>query len=224
MNFDPVTIAEAKAAFAALDFTEENEQIAELERKIEECEAAIEAGRGRIKAVVAQQRDPKPDGFAAANALLEGVSLREAAAVPGTYDALEKEYRALTEGIRHLSDNIAHYRGQIRQVQGGAERRLSEAAAGLVETVTNEARVAAEQIEQCCAALRAVHYTTKAGVHEVRALERVRDGMVLDAHGQGLLAHKAKVEVPEEVVDALSSLAYKGGSALQIRLYKELPQ
>lgn len=206
---NPTTLATARAAFAALDVTAENDSIAALEMEREQASAAIERAEARcteISQALAAYVEPD-HGEATADALLAGIGPREAADTGLDRTAMIEERAALRAGIGELRRRYdATYR-QIIEVQRETFGRAGILAAPLADALFDRAREAAQIIVECYAALAAVESATRYGAGEVERMGRIA-GIIL-SH-DGLLESVRSIPVPDAISEVLRALQGKG--------------
>lgn len=220
---DSSILATARSAFAALDFSADNDRIAVLEAERERIEVAINAGEQRtreISAEVAMFIRPNP-GEAIADALLDNTSPSDAATAAPGRDALIEERARLNSGIAELKRRDGGTYAAIRAVQQEATGKAGKAAAPLIAALEGEARAAAQRLADAFAALDAVSSATRHGNRERDLIGQA----VGRLSGPGGLLTARTVRVPAAIIDALQGLEGKG-AALQIgvREFATVPQ
>src|SRR3546814_12689020 len=97
------TIDAATRAFDAIDFSEENAQIAAIEGRIAEMQKATVTAEDRCTAITRELADFRgPSGADVSAALLAGLSATTAAVAGSSKEELETARASLKEGVRDL--------------------------------------------------------------------------------------------------------------------------
>lgn len=206
---------EATARVRALDFTTENERIADIDHQIAQVKHARETAAARrdeisqiLQSLTGEDRiarPPIPEGSAVADALLAGGDVTEAAAAKIDVAALRRERTALHEGISDLGRRESTLERERRDVQSEAGRRMLKELQPLCSALEAKAREAAAVIVDVFASMEAIGHTTSKNppsLQNVAAAARVINGE--------LTPFREYVDVSAEVVDLLSGLADKG--------------
>lgn len=202
-------------AIKAMDLSDENEAIGELEAEGTQIDLAIQRANSRIQEIAetirarTTQGEPIVDGAAVANALLADIAPSEAAAEGGSLSELEQERDALRMALRDLGTRKAAVFPAIQALKGAAFARLGPAVRPLVEMLAEEARIAGRQIIECYAALTAIRHATRHGYSEMMAAEAAVQGLVVD---RGLFARSKELTVPDDILQALQPIAEKGAA------------
>jgi len=212
MNIDAATLRQVAGELAALDFSAENERIAELEAKIAHAEGVMQSTRQRIVEIRATLSDRKgPEPWKVAAELLDGTEPTTAALAAPSTEALEAEREALTRGLQGIHQQITDWKGFIQQVRHEAAGRMRPTAQPLVDEIIEIARLAAEEIVSCFAALKAVNLASTAGTYELGAVAQTMAAAMDGSAGrERLIPARNDVAVPPEIVAALRGLAGKG--------------
>jgi uncharacterized small protein (DUF1192 family) len=202
-------------AVAALDFTEENRRIAELEDEILRLESAMERGKDRCNAIARQIHESKgPDGQAVGDALLADELPTDAARAGPNLEQLAAEKDALLAGIRDLSKRVEAARLEITGIQGRAGLKAAEAVAPLAVAAVAEMEQAAAVIFRSFATLDALHAATRRHYLPRQKAVQAIGGI---AGPGGITSWRSSVPVPDDAREALAGLASKG-KALPVAL------
>jgi hypothetical protein len=201
------TIQRTAAALAALDFTAENERIAELEAQISELEAAIERGEARRTEIAqAMQRGDGPDGGAVAAALLAGGDAMTAALKGPNREAMEAEREALREGLGQLRYQVEDTRTEIDNVRLKPKDAVARAARPIIDQALADVRKSLAALPALYSTIVAVHSIARNARNDLDAL---RD-LLKFARSHDLLQYDREQPVPGDVVAALQGLTGKG--------------
>lgn len=199
----------AATAFAALDVSEENARIAEIEAERERIAAAIDRAEQRKSEITRELeavRDPEP-GIAVANALMANVPASEAAEQASNRDRLFQERADLHRGIGELRKRDEDCVIQILGVQQAAGAKAGEVAAPVIEAIIAQARAAGEQIVTAYASLAAISDATRTGRGEADRLGQAVAGLM---SREALLNRRNIVNVPASTAAMLAPLQSKG--------------
>ena len=111
------------AEIEALDLSEENERIVDLEAEIERIGQAQEKARARIAEIQTLRREERlrDNGAEVATMLLQDVSPTDAATANRTEDSLREEADGLSAGIRELNARAAGCRDEISRTARRSE-------------------------------------------------------------------------------------------------------
>jgi hypothetical protein len=203
---DKDTLAHASSAIAALDLSAENDRLAELNAKLAEIGEAETTARERIAELDALIRGYRePDGDEVADAILAGDTATMAANAGASLTSLQDERARLfpaLKALRHRNDDAL---AEVREVRAAAAHKASGAVAPLIDAIVAEARVAAERLAECYAAVSAAYSATQ-------YFSRQRDALGEALHAsRGLLDEPYRaVPVPASVVEVLKALVVKG--------------
>ena len=220
---DSSILTTARAAFAALDFTTDNDRIAALEAERQRIEAAGATAENRVRELSAEistfiRANPS---HAIADALLDNALPSDAATASPGRDAMIEERARLNGGIAELRRRDSDTYAAIRAVQQEAAGKAGKAAAPLIAAIEGEARAAVQRLADAFAALDAVFSATRHG-HGER--DRVGQAVGRLAGHDGLITART-IPVPAAIIDTLRGLEGKG-AALQIgvREFATVPQ
>lgn len=210
---DSSILATARSAFAALDFTADNDRIAALEAERARIEAASATAEARVNELNVEisayiRADPS---HAIADALLDHATPSAAAIASPGRDAMIEERARLNAGIAELRRRDGDTYAAIRAVQQEATGKAGKAGAPLIAALVEEARAAAQRLADAFAALDAVSSATRHG-HGERDLVGQAVGRM--AAPGGLITART-VRVPAAIIDTVRGLEGKG-AALQI--------
>lgn len=207
---DSQLLATARAAFAALDFTAENDRIAALEAERERIAAAgakAEARASEISAELAAYiaRDRGKD---IADALLADVSPSEASAAGPNRETLIEERARLNAGIVNLRKRDDDVYREILRVQRESTDRLAPIAKPLIDALFAEATRGAERIADAFAGLDALLGATRYG-----SGERDRVGLATARLSKlDCLLRYGTIPVAPAIVHTLRALEGKGAA------------
>lgn len=207
---DNSTIATAKAAIAALDFSEEISRIAEKEDLIARGEGAISDAEERCQAIARELAEWRgQDGRQVADALLDdpagGVTL--AARAGKGFNELEEEREALRAAIVELRRRDTDLRGEIETIKRLGRDKLIRAVAPIVEALLAEQREHAARLVDGFAAVQALCCS----VHGFGQAERMMADAVAGMVGNGkLLPHRGSLPIPQPIVDCIELAQSKG--------------
>jgi len=197
-------------ALEALDFTDENAKIAELEASLSELEAAIERGQARRSEIARVLIEGgQPPASAVADALLADPTTAAAAATAPDRAALESEKDALGQGIRELSFRAEDIRAEISTIKGQAMVRACDTAKPLTDEVIATASELLAGLLPLYATLSAISSATKA---RINSIDRMRDVIVAARGLDGLISNQRSVDVPVDLIKALRPIAEKGAA------------
>lgn len=197
-------LASLERAFAAIDFTTTNEEIARLdaERTTLRAKAAeADAEAQRLDGEIRDWTGPDPDEIA--DAIMAGTSVSEAAqAAPSREGLVEKRnaLRSTAEALRERAERAGHERDEVARSQCIA---IVDAARDFVAATVAEQQRAARAIIEGDAALAALRWCTGVYVPGERASEVARQSVT---GPDALLGPVARIPVPAEVVTALKAL------------------
>ncbi|SLJ86883.1 hypothetical protein [Novosphingobium mathurense] len=197
-------------AFAALDFTGEEAELAQLEAQRADIDTAIEranARRTEINQALAARSAGREAGRKAAglvaDALLAGAHTSEAAALAPSPDQLQDEREQLAAAIRELQGRSDDVRSKLGALHRGAAGKAAIAAKPLADALRARAKQAAEELMECYAGLQALNSAIGAGSREVRQTRNAAAGCI----GQdSLLSWRARIPVPSSVSDVIGAL------------------
>jgi hypothetical protein len=211
---DKTLLNEVAAAFAAIDFSDQNARIAAIEEERAKIATAVEAAEARCTEIARLVYETKKDrADAIADALLvEGKASAALTAAPSR-EALDDERASLRAGITKLHHRAQDLHDEIKAIQSGSFHALAPTAERLVDAYLTIAQQGAEMIVEAYAALDALNFATHAGMTEVNRLK----GAVAGFTGQGgLLSWRRTFDVPKQVDEVLRALEGKG-PALPVR-------
>lgn len=213
-----LNLKELSAAFDALDFSEENARIADLEAEIARTEATITKAEQRCteisQSLIGYQRDAK----AVADALVGDAPVIEAARAGPSEEDLREERTSLRAGIGDLNRRIADTTNEIRQIQLQALRTLPPFVKPIVDELIAEARAAAQTVVDRYVAIYALSDAAQGGAPDKSKIAKAVEGIT----ASGGLASLTRADVPAELREALGKLAGKG-RALPVRLTSTVP-
>lgn len=205
---DSTLLATARAAFAALDCTDENDQIAALEAERERIAGAIANADKRIRelsAEIATWVRANPSS-AIADALLDNAEPSIAATAAPGRDALIDERAKLNGGIAELRRRDSEVYNEIRNIQVKTRARAGTSAVPVIAAWLEDALSAAQRLRECYAALDAISGATGAGTRE-----RDRVGLaVARITGTDCLLRHGPIPVDAATLDMLRALDGKG--------------
>lgn len=202
------TIEAATRAFAAIDFSEENAEIAAIEGRIADMQMASVTAEERCTAITRELVNFKgPSGADVSAALLAGHSATTAAVAGPSKDALETERTSLREGVKDLARQVEAARQQILGIRQAAHQRLNPICQMLVDELMEEARAAAERIMTVGASLEAISWTTKFGWYEAKQFKKAAHALT---EGGAIIDYRRDIAVPAEICEALHALDGKG--------------
>lgn len=211
----PEILRAAAAEFAAIDVSDENAQIAEIEAKIADAHKAIEAAEARCSEIARLKNDIQgPNGSNVAEALLNGESASDAARAGPSADTLEEERLSLRAGIKTLGHQVEDWRAEISNIESSARSKLSTISSSFHDALMADARKKLEEVATIYAAAAAVSATTRYGTYET---SRFREVMEAASRADGLLYGLRRIDVPAEINNVLRNLEGKG-RALRIGL------
>ena len=197
-------------AFAALDFTAEEAELAQLEAQRADIDTAIERANARrteitqsLAARSAERGAGRKAAGLVADALLTGAHTSEAAALAPSPDQLQDEREQLTAGIRELQHRSDEVRTKLSTLRGKATSKAVSAAQPLADALRAKAKLAAEELLECYAGLQALNSAIGAASREVNQVRNAAAGCI----GQGeLLSWRARIPVPSSVLEAIGAL------------------
>lgn len=214
-----LALAEVRAAFAALDFSAENTQIANLEAERDEIGAAENRAQRRIEEIrdrLARQGELNPRAIA--DRLL--ASSGEVADLAPNSDDLRQEITALQQGAHELRQRLGLKGQGIDAARAQARKRLGDAMAPLTSALIAEAKEAAETVRTCYASYAAAMMIAPAEQAGKFALDAAMTGIVGTAVHHGLLPRTSTTPVPREIRALFNEFDW--GAALPIRAAHEV--
>jgi len=204
------TIEAATRAFAAIDFSEENAEIAAIEGRIADMQKAAVTAEERCTAITRELVNFKgPSGADVSAALLAGQSATAAAVAGPSKEALETERASLKEGVRDLARRVEDSRQAIANIRQSAHQRLDSICKPLTDELAEEARAAAERIIAVYASYAAIALTTKFGWYEARKLNEKVNALMTDG---AVVPYQRHIPVPVEISTMLQALEGKGSA------------
>lgn len=208
-------LRKAAAEFAAVDVSDENAQIAEIEAKIAQAHEAIQAAETRCSEIARAKDDIRnPRGSDVASALLAGESATDAARAGPGVQALEDERLSLRDGIRALIYQVEDWRAEITNIESNARSKISQISLSFHDALVVDAREKLAEVAEIYAAAAAVSATTRYGSYETSLLRDIMEA----ASRSGALFHGLRhIDVPTEINDVLRNLEGKG-RALRVSL------
>lgn len=198
-----------KQRLAGLDFSVENEKIAEIEGANLRMDRAIEEAEKRCAEIEAMtQRKIGRDPAELADALLDG-GVAEAVTAGVDDEALKEERATLRKAMHELRGRQTANFNAIVEVQQSCNGRISDAVAPLADALVATAREAGELFVEAWAGLAAIRSMgMKAEV--VKALHAA-DKVTGTLHtSRGFLGTARAIETPEDILEALKPLASAG--------------
>ncbi|MBS7668804.1 hypothetical protein [Croceicoccus gelatinilyticus] len=218
------TCGEIAAAWAEIDFSEENAKVAALQADIAKAEDAIAKAEARSmelsQALFGRRHH---DGQAVADALLSDVEVAEAARLMPSFDEMQDERAALQAGIRSLRHKIQDKNAEIDALRGAARSRLAVHVGPLTNALTAEAAKAAQVIVDAYAAIDAISYGLGKSAPEQECLRIAAKGVV---GSRALLPQCRSAQVPSEISGLFGPLLDKGPAVKvrQIRSFEIAPR
>lgn len=213
-----LNLKELAAAFEALDFTEENARIADLEAEIARTEAAIDKAEARCTEISQSLIGYKRDANAVADALVAEAPVMDAARAGPSEEDLKEERASLRDGIGELRQRIADRTNDIRAIQLEALRTLPPFVAPIVEDLMAEARAAAQTLIDRYVAIYALSDAAQGGAPDRSQIAKAVAGIT----ASGGLISLTRTDVPDDLREALGKLSGKG-RALPVRLTSTVP-
>jgi hypothetical protein len=206
---DARLLSKTTERLSALDFSEENGRIAEIEAENARMDNAIaEAERRCAEIEVLTTKKVGRDPADIADALLEG-GLKEAIKAGIDDEALKEERLTLRRAITELRGRQTANFNAIVEVQQSVNGRISDALAPLADALLAIAREAGEKFVQAWAGLSALHSMGLS--REVSASLRAADNVVGTLHTSfGFLGSARYIDTPAEIINALRPLASAG--------------
>ena len=204
--YDRDALAYAQRGVIELDFTEENERLADIDRRIEEARRAEHDARLRIDAFNtdrAKAGDHEISRFA--DALIDG----DAATIPvQSNEQAKAEKEALVSARRELAIRIANMESEKREVHQSAKQKVAEALEPLSSIVLEQARKRASDLAASLAELTVI---ARASGRDMRTVEAAREAVIALRQDYGLLSReRSDIEVPEQIIAALAPLQDAG--------------
>lgn len=204
------TIDTATRAFAEIDFSEENAQIAAIEGRIAEMQKATATAEDRCTAITRELADFRgPSGADVSAALLAGHSPTTAAVAGPSKEALETERASLKEGVRELVRQVEAARQEISNIRDAARKRLIPICEHVADELQDGAIAAVERLIEITAAYEAIALTTKFGWYEAGRLKDKVRTLMLDG---AVVPYRKHIPVPVEISTMLQALDGKGAA------------
>lgn len=207
-TYDKEALAAAQRAVIELDFSEENEQLREIDRRIEDAKRAEHDARQRIDAI--NGYDAKADHQEVsrlADALIHG----DADTMPSQVHSNEQrkaEKEALINARRELSLRIANMESEKTEVRHSARQKVAQALEPLSAMVVERARKRASDLAESFAEMKVI--TSATGGNRL-TVEAAHEAVLALRQDNGLLSReKSNIDVPKEIVDALAPLRDAG--------------
>lgn len=209
------TIDNARAAIAALDFSAENERIADIEAEISRMQAAIEKAEARCTELAhAKMGLRAKDATAIADAILADVSPTEAAAIAPSAEVIDSERNALRAAITDLRHRIQDARDQITKIQREASSKTRDVVRPLVEALQDQARQAGENIVEIFASVSAISRAF-GDCFDLEA-DKLGRGVENLASHRGIIHPRRNVDTPIDILSIIEGARGKG-RALPVR-------
>lgn len=207
-NMKQEVLSKAAADFAAVDVSDENAQIAEIEAEIARAHEAIQAAETRCSEIARAKDDIRnPRGSDVASALLAGESATDAARAGPSVQALEDERLSLRDGIKALNRQVEDWRAEITNIESNARSKISQISQSFHDALMADAREKLTEAAEIYAAAAAVSATTRYGTYET---SQFRDIMDVASRSGALLYGLRQIDVPTEINDVLRNLEGKG--------------
>lgn len=207
-------IAKTASALAALDFSVENDRIAELEADALECNRGIEKADARCIEIGQIIREWQgPDGQAVADALLHTDAISAATQGPDIA-GLEAERSALRNGIGELNRRRQAASDEIREIKSSAvAAKAGKVTDPLIAELLANAKRAAIEIAEAYAALSAIGDATR-NINASNATYNVSKAARGLFEMESLLAGEGMnpIPVPADILNALAELDGKGAA------------
>lgn len=227
------TLSTVTAALAALDFSDENSRIAEIEARIAGHHDAVARAEERVQVINETINPPRRSpgeheaarplirsaGDMVADALVLEASATAAAAAAPSREALEDERASLREGIRTLIRRVDDDRAAIDAIRREAMGRVRDAVAPLAQETIAEARASLAALPVLFATLTAINGASTCGTAELAGL-RLAVETAFTTSGF-MPAHRAEA-VPDDIVAALNALAGKGVATGNARFFSRV--
>lgn len=193
MNIDQKLLSSVAAEIQALDFSEENARIAELEVGIAQKRDALDRALARRQEIT--------------DALIAGVSPTKAAELNTTEEKLERERAALDAAVPDLRRRIQSSEDAIREVKDRSRKRIAPIVQPLVDAIDQQARDLSQELSRCWAATEVLGAATYSAFPVLRGLRHAVKSLHEDF---SLLPRNGPVDVPAELVRILRPLESKG--------------
>ncbi|MFN0045535.1 MAG: hypothetical protein ACKVOS_03630 [Sphingorhabdus sp.] len=203
----PSTLASTAKAIAALDMSDIESRLAQIDANAKDAITAAEKAEARLSEIARTLSDWRGlDGEEIANRLMNG----QASDTPNA-TALEAERDQLRSGLavlRRRVDDAYHTR---RALQAEAKSRAAPIFETVATELTKEAVLAARTLVAAWASLSAIERAT--GNHSSRnAAASLDDAVAVILDFKGILSaeNRAAIEVPPETVKLLTGLRERG--------------
>lgn len=210
-----------KAALEALDFTEENVRLTQIEAELEGYTKAQDQIRTRIdeinRALQDMRRLKDIDATTAADKLLAGGDVEEIARAASTEQSLMDERETLNATFKNLKHRYEDLYPETHKIRGRARQRAMETAQPLIDAILADARAAAEQLALAHASMSAITGTTRCNLNAATDLQQAFNTLIPLFRATGDLP---EMTIPDEVRDTLMPLEAKGrGIAVSVPSY-----
>jgi hypothetical protein len=197
-----------RRAIEALDLSEQNARVLELEMEIDRIDAAVNEANGRvagIRAKIAQIRSP--DGAAVADALLGGATALEATAGAAGEDELRAELGTLWAAMRDLEGRRERLKQGIEDARASAFQAAALCTDVLVAEIESEMQRAAQTIVDAFASLSSLGGAVRGYALQQSAARRAVEGV---SGMDRILPFQRAYETPAAIIELLEPLRTKG--------------
>ena len=195
----------------ALDLNTENDELIRLEgdrQNFQKKANEAQAEASRLAKAVHEWTGPDPS--LVADALLNGSSPSEAAALAPSKDELTAKKQALTGSVQELMSYSENLKGVMESRRQDMNGKISEATRPFVEEIMKSSEAAAKQLLENAATLSVINDVSKFYLSEVYAHSQAKDAL---CGADKILPHQRSTQVPSDVVKALKPLEEKGRAA-----------
>lgn len=168
----PEAVEQARVALAALDFSEENNQVEAIDAEIARIGDAIDQARQRAAQLGNEEAEARSSVRDVANALMDGGD-PDAATTTSRIGSLAERKAAMLGAIPELAQRRTDAVMRRGQVITAVDRRIAEAAQPLVDALRSQAEEAAERLVELYADLSMLSAVTTAGSQVARQVSYV---------------------------------------------------
>ena len=198
-------LEQVREAFAALDFTEQNGEIAELEVSVTKITAAIDDARQRVAELGETDRS-NADGRAVADALLDGQNPDAAAQAATAAGERAERKAALVSALPALAMQRSDAVMRIDSIKSEARQATGRAAQPLIDVLMERAREAAEEILAIYADISTLAHASGGDPENATKVEHAAYELMM----LGLIRHGAPLPVSPTILSLGANLSGKG--------------
>lgn len=203
-------------ALASLDFSDENQALAEraaegkrLSAAMRKAEARIAEVTGKLSEILQDRLAEKRAAVAVADALLGDADASQATATVARERDLREELQALRAGLRELEERARVCGEDMARLKGAAMSKVVPALRPVIDDLLAEARAAADTIARAYASAAGI----QTGAPAFQAETDMLGAALAKLMRSELVPRRDVLEVPDSVAEMLAPLSEKGLAA-----------